>query len=151
MEITIKNKIFTEEYWNNIHTLTKKEKKQFLKIMKDEVKKKMSEITDLIEQCRVLKKEINKKNKKLNTLKEDIREFMIDSGIKEIEGVEIRRSFTFDQPLFLHEQKEIAADFKTEETITTINIKFDKKGLEKTHPELYRKYLIENTPRLYGI
>lgn len=111
----------------------------------------MSELRELISECRELKKEVAQKSSNLNKLKEKIREFMIDSGVKEIDGVEIRRSFSFDQGLFKMKYPDLAEKFIREETITSVRDVVDKKGLKKHASEEYRSCEVENTARLYGL
>ena len=102
----------------------------------------MSELLDLIKQGRNLKEEISEKNSLLKKTKEKIREIMIDSGLKEFEGVQIRRVFSsFDLELLRLEHPKVFERFATREehTITTFENKITKKNLQilqKEYPEL---------------
>lgn len=110
-----------------------------------------NELKELIEKCRVLKKEVGVKGKELAKLKEDLRTFMIDSGLKEYDGIEIRRSFSFDIGWLKVTYPKLAQQFVKEESITTIRDVVDKKGLQKHAPEEYKECLAEGTARLYGL
>lgn len=94
-------------------------------------------LKELIQKCRVLK--------------EELRTFLIDSGIKEFDGVEIRRAFSFDAGWFKIKHPGLADKFLKEETIITIRDIVDKKGLKKHAPEIYQDCLAEGTARLYGL
>jgi len=109
------------------------------------------ELEELIQKCRVLKKEVKVKDTELKKLKEELRTFLIDSGIKEFDGVEIRRSFSFDAGWFKITYPNLADKFIKEETITTVRDVVDKKGIQKHCPEEYRDCLAEGTARLYGL
>lgn len=117
------------------------------------------ELKNLIEKCRVVKEMVNSKNSELKELKEQIRVFMIDSGIDKCEGVEVRRSFSsFDLELLRLENPELFERYATREkqVITTFDNKITKeklKLLQKEHPELWNDpdYRKELTARLYGL
>lgn len=112
----------------------------------------MSEnLHELIKKCRELKAEVGIKNIKLDELKEKLREIMIDSGLIEYDGIEIRRSFSLDIGWLKMKHPELAKKFVKEETITTIKDVIDKKALKKHAPEIYKECLAEGTARLYGL
>jgi len=109
------------------------------------------ELKELVSQCRALKVIVEIKNDELKGLKEELRTFMIDSGIKEFDGVEIRRAFSFDAGWFKITYPNIAEKFIKEETIKTVRDVVDKKGIKKHYPEEYQVCLAEGTARLYGL
>ena len=117
------------------------------------------ELKDLISECRAAKTEMGEISKTLKYLKNQLRTFMIDSGIKEFDGVEIRRAFSsFDIELLRLEQPKLFERYCTreEKLITTINNIISKKNMEKIrveHPELWNDidYREEGTARLYGL
>lgn len=105
----------------------------------------------------LLKEKINlvkHETKQMNELKKEIREIMVKNDVKDFENEEFglsikcQRSFSFDVGMFKLEEKELAKEFVKEETIITVKDVFDKKYIEKYRPDIYRKYLVENTPRL---
>jgi len=111
----------------------------------------MTELKELISKCRALKAEVGIKNSELKELKEELRVFMIDSGLNKFDGVEIRRAFSFDNGWLKLKYPDLAVKFIKEETITTIRDVVDKKGLQKHAPEEYKACLAEGTARLYGL
>ena len=111
----------------------------------------MTELKELINKCRALKVVVGVKSAELKGLKEELRTFMIDSGIKDFDGVELRRAFSFDHGWFKMEYPELAKKFIRQETVTTTRDVVDKKGIEKNAPEAYRACLAEGTARLYGL
>ena len=98
-------------------------------------------------------------NKTLKYLKDQLRTFMIDSGIKEYDGVEIRRAFSsFDIELLRLEKSELFERYCTREErkIITMENSISKKMLKllrEEHPELWNDsdYRKEGTARLYGL
>lgn len=118
-----------------------------------------TELKELISMCRTLKGEVGTKTKNLNNLKSELRTFLIDSGIKKCEGVEIRRSFSsFDIELLRLERFELFERYCTREEQKTITFKnsISKKMLtllRDEHPELWndQDYRKEGTARLYGL
>lgn len=90
----------------------------------------------------------------INSLKEEIREIMVENDTKEFENEEFglsikcQRSFSFDVGMFKYEEPKISQLWITEETITKTRDVLDKKKLQSALPETYKKYLVENTPRL---
>lgn len=90
----------------------------------------------------------------MNNVKKEIREIMIANNTKEFENPEAKlsikcqRSFSFDVGMFRLEEPKISQLWITEETITKTRDVLDKKKLQSALPELYKKYLIENTARL---
>lgn len=127
--------------------------------MEDTLYKEEDELKTMIEECRALKAEVGTKNKTLKKMKEDLRVFMIDSGIKTFAGVEIRRSFSsLDLELLRLEEPDIFGKYcKYEErTIVTFDSTITKKNLEKIkekHPTIWNDpdYRKEMTARLYGL
>lgn len=118
-----------------------------------------NELKTMIKECRDLKAEVGTKNKILKKLKSELRIFMIDSGIKNCDGVEIRRSFSsLDLELLRLEEPDIFGKYcKYEEhTIITFDSTITKKNLEKirlNHPNIWNDpdYRKEMTARLYGL
>ena len=114
-----------------------------------------NELKKLIDEAR----DIKKISTRLAPIKEKIRIFLIDSGIKECEGVEIRRSFSsLDLELLRLEKPELFERYcqREEHTITTFNNTITKNNLEKIqeeHPEIWNDtdYRRELTARLYGL
>lgn len=117
------------------------------------------ELTRLIGSAKKLKREIKEENSKLSNLKTQIRDFMIDSGISELEGVKCNRAFSsFDLELLRLEKPKLFERYATreEQVITTYENKITKKKLEllqKEHPEFWNDpdYRKELTARLYGL
>lgn len=113
----------------------------------------------LIQKCRALKAEVDTKTSTLKNLKEELRTFMIDSGLNEYDGVEIRRSFSaFDLELLRLEKPGLFDRYagREEHTIVTFENVITKeklKLLQKEHPELWNDsdYRKELTARLYGL
>jgi hypothetical protein len=122
----------------------------------DESKKLSLDLTNLGLLLRDKMKLVKHESDQVSKLKEEIRGIMIENDLKNFENSEnnltlkCSRSFSFDLGMFKLEEKEIAKDFVKEETTTVTNTRdvFDKKGLMKLKPEIYKKYLCENTPRL---
>ena len=119
----------------------------------------MTELKELIAKCRTLKAEVGIKNSELKRLKEELRVFMIDSGLNKFDGVEIRRSFsTFDLELLRLERADLFERYakREEHTIITFENSITKeklKLLQKEHPDLWNDpdYRKERTPGLYGL
>ena len=118
----------------------------------------LNELEDLIEKARSLKINADKSNKELKAIKEELRIFMIDSGIKEYQGVEIRRSFSFDVGALKMDYPKLYSKYVIEEektiTKTTIDIKFPKKNKDKLreeHREAFIDCNVENTPQVRGL
>lgn len=116
----------------------------------------------LIFKAREMKEKATVINGDLKKIKEELRTFLIDSGIKKYEGVELRRSFSkFDLELLRLEHSVLFELFCEREKITipakiTFNNTISKKNLEKLrdkHPELWNDvdYRKEGTARLYGL
>lgn len=115
-----------------------------------------NELEDLIDRCRDAKAETSAMSKTLKVLKEKLRVFMIDSGIKEYNGVEIRRSFSFDIGVFKIVYPELSKQYVKEETktITSTYDVFTKKNKEKLredHPDIYNDCNVENTAQVRGL
>ena len=113
-----------------------------------------NELKNLIEMARELKKQVGQKNEELKLIKEELRTFLIDSGIKEYDGVEVRRVIFFDAELFRLENPEIGdALYKKTETVT-VDWKLSKKNKEiikEKYTDKYKSCLEERTARLYGL
>ena len=117
------------------------------------------ELKDLIIRCRSMKKEVGRQTSILKEMKEELRTFLIDSGIKKYDGVEIRRSFSsFDIELLRLEKPNLFERYCTREErkiITMENLISKKmiKLLKEEHPELWNDtdYRKEGTARLYGL
>jgi hypothetical protein len=148
------------------HTATKNKKEYIYMFSKqirikgkkimDETDKMEDELNVLIEKCRNAKKKADKINDEFAVLKEDLRTFMIDSGIKEHAGVQIVRGFSFDLGLFKMDHPKIYKLFVEEhvETVTKTKTKFSAKNKEKLrneHTEIYRDIVVENTPQVRGL
>ena len=116
--------------------------------------KEMKEAEDLIFIARELKKEVKIKSGALNKIKEELRIFLVDSGIKKYNGVEIRRVISFDAELFRLENPKVGeALYKKTETIT-VDWKLSKKNkdiIKTKYPDKYKSCLEEQTARLYGL
>ena len=93
-------------------------------------------------------------SEQVRDLKKEIRALMIENDMKEFENPDLppymkcNRSFSFDIGMFKLEMPGFSASFITQETITTTRDVFDKKRLKERYPDDYKKYLVENTPRL---
>jgi hypothetical protein len=120
------------------------------------------ELKKLITKARTLKSLVSKNTDILKKVKEELRIFMVDSGIKEFDGVVIRRSFSkFDLELLrlenpkvfekycIREEHIIPAHTEYENTITKKNL--DK--LKETYPTIWNDpdYREELTARVYGL
>lgn len=122
----------------------------------DESKKLSLDLTNLGLLLRDKMKLVAHENEQVKNLKEEIRGIMIENDLKNFYEPEnnltlkCSQSFSFDIGMFKLEDKENAKEFIKEETttVTTTRDVFDKKGLMKLKPEVYKKYLCENTPRL---
>lgn len=97
---------------------------------------------------------VSVESEQIKSLKQEVRAIMIANSLKEFENPDIelymkcQRSFSFDIGTFKIEMPKFSKSFITQETITTTRDVFDKKRLMKNYPEDYKKYLLENTPRL---
>ncbi len=93
-------------------------------------------------------------SEQIRGLKKAIKSIMIADDLKEFENPDLplymkcTRSFSFDIGMFKLEMPGFSASFITQETITTTKDVFDKKRLKERYPDDYKKYLLENTPRL---
>ncbi len=113
-----------------------------------------NELKVMIDECRRLKVEVGEKSKNLRKLKEELRIFLIDSGLKNYDGVEVRRAFSWDTELFRIENPKLADIYiLREERMVVDNIltSKNKKKIKENHPDIYRQYLEEGTARLYGL
>ena len=115
-----------------------------------------SELSLLIAESRGVKARADANNKELKKLKEKLRVFMIDSGIKECDGVKIRRTFSFDVGALRLDYPELAKLYVKEETKTVTSTydvfdKKDKERLREDHPDVYRECNIENTAQVRGL
>ena len=115
-----------------------------------------SELSLLIAESRGVKARADANNKELKKLKEKLRVFMIDSGIKKYEGVEIRRTFSFDVGALRLDYPELAKLYVKEETKTVTSTydvftKKDKERLREDHPDVYSECNIENTAQVRGL
>lgn len=119
----------------------------------------MADLKELIDKCRELKQTVGIKSQELSALKDELRVFMMDSGISEYDGVKIKRSFTaFDLELLRLEKPELFERYATREehTIVTFENVISKeklKLLQKEHPELWNDsdYRKERTASVYGL
>lgn len=113
-----------------------------------------NELEDLIVECRKAKVRADHHNEQLRDLKQKLRVFMIDSGIKECNGVEIRRGFSFDIGMFKLEFPELAKIYVKEVTTTTtkdVLAKKDQVIIKAKHPKAYNECIAENTPQVRGL
>ena len=113
-----------------------------------------NELELLIAKGRGVKTRADASNKELRELKEKIRVFMIDSGIKECDGVEIRRGFSFDIGMFKLEFPDLAKIYVKEVSTTTtkdVLSKKDKNIIKEKHVKAYNECIIENTPQVRGL
>ncbi len=115
------------------------------------------ELKELIKQIRQQKTIADASDDVLQDLKEKLRVFMIDSGIKEYDGVEIRRAVSFDLELLRLEHPDLFEKYCTRiERITYKNewnsVKL-KEYFIKTHSEIYRDtdYFHEKKAGVYGL
>ena len=93
----------------------------------------------------------------MNQLKKEIRALMVEHDLPDFENEEFgltikcQRSFSFDIGAFKLEMPGFSASFITEETTTktedVLSAK-QKTRLMERYPDDYKKYLVENTPRL---
>ncbi len=114
------------------------------------------ELKYLIAECRSVKAIADTSNKDFRKLKEKLRVFMIDSAIKEYNGVEIRRTFSFDVGALRLDYPELAKQYVKEETKTVTSTydvftKKDKARLKEDHPEAYSECNIEGTAQVRGL
>lgn len=122
----------------------------------DATKKLSLDLTNLGLLLKDKMKLVKHESDQVKSLKEEIRGIMIENDLKNFYEPENNltlkcvRSFSFDLGMFKLEDKENAKEFVKEETttVTTTRDVFDKKGLMKLKPDVYKKYLCENTPRL---
>ena len=118
-----------------------------------------TELKDLINRCRSMKAEVGRQTSILKEMKEELRTFLIDSGVSKYDGVELRRSFSsFDIELLRLEKAELFERYCTREErkIITMENSISKKMLKllrEEHPELWNDtdYRKEGTARLYGL
>ena len=123
-------------------------------VEKDGYDEMVDELSVLIQKARMANEKYKLVGKELKAIKEDLRIFMIDSGIKKHAGVEIRRGFSFDREAMRLEHPKIAEAYFVIEEIITVNHNLTKKNQEKIreqHPDIYRKYISEKTPAVYGL
>ena len=114
----------------------------------------LNELDDLINKCREAKAKANDMNVSFNLLKEKLRVFMIDSGIKNYNGVEIRRNFSFDIGMFKMYYPKLAEIFVDVEIITknkNVISKKNKEIIQKEHLSAFRECNVENTPQVRGL
>jgi len=112
------------------------------------------ELQVLIEKCRLAKRKSDGASENLKILKEDLRIFMIDSGIEKHAGVEIRRTFSFSIPLLQSKFPDMAKRYVEIITTTSTTEKLsakNKKLIKEEHPEVYREIIAENTPQVRGL
>ena len=117
------------------------------------------QLKEMIKQVRQQKAVTDANTEGLKDLKDKLRVFMVDSGIKNYDGLEIRRSFSsFDIELLRLEKPKLFEKYCTREElkIVTFENSIDKKMLKllsEEHPELWTDpdYREEKTARLYGL
>lgn len=120
----------------------------------EEIKKTEMDLSNLGQLLKSKMQLVEFETAQIKSLKREVRIIMIENDMKEFENpdlplyIKCSRSFSFDIGMFKLEQKEIAPNFIKEEIITKTKDILDKKALEKYLPEIYKKYLLENTPRL---
>lgn len=120
--------------------------------------RKLNELEDMINMIRELKKTNRLSTLNLKIAKEELRTYMIDSGIKEYDGVEIRRTFSWDMGIFRKDYPELYKEYVVEEvktvTQTITDVKFPKKMKDKFKEEqtdAYREIIVENTAQIRGL
>ena len=109
------------------------------------------ELVNMIKECIELTAELDAKDIVLKEKKDQLRTFMIDSGIMNYGGIEIRRVFKFDAETLRLEHEEFANYFEVRERIDHVLNAKSKKIFMNEHPEIYKKYVSESTAQIRGL
>ena len=109
------------------------------------------ELVDMIKECIELTAEVDVKTALLKEKKDQLRTFMIDSGIMIYGGIEIRRVFKFQAEECRLEHKELALYWEERKRIDHVLTAKSKKILMKEHPVIYKKYVEEKTAQIRGL
>lgn len=114
--------------------------------------KKEKSVLSLALVCLELKKQIRKLQKHEKKYKDELKHLMKDYDVKyaKNEMVEVKVNYpkSFDVGTCRMYNPSEVKKFTKEETVTSINEIFDKKGFKKFYPELFEEYNISLTPRL---
>lgn len=116
-----------------------------------------TELIGLIAEVRARKAVSVKTAWNLKESKEQLRIFMVDSGIKEYDGVEIRRSIVFDLELLRLEHSDLFEKYCEREEKTVFKNSWRNKKMKdlfmRDNPTLSRDadYRSEKTPAVYGL
>ncbi len=102
--------------------------------------------------CKELKAQIKALQKDEKHYKDELKHLMKDYDVKyaKNESVEVKVNYpkSFDVGTCRMYNPDKVKKFTREETVTSINEIFDKKGFQKFYPELFEEYNIDLTPRL---
>lgn len=116
-----------------------------------------NELIGLIAEVRARKAVAVKTAGNLKESKEQLRIFMVDSGIKEYDGVEIRRSISFDLELLRLEHSDLFEKYCEREEKTVFKNSWKNKKMKglfmRDNIEISRDpdYRSEKTPAVYGL
>jgi len=115
------------------------------------------EIQKLIDSLRAAKKAKEDVDKSYKKLQDDVRTFLIDSGLKEFDGVEIQRVMSFDYELLHLEHPDLFERYidRYEKMAYKDSWKSEKlkKEFQEKYPDIWndKDYRTEKTARLKGV